>query len=170
MISILPLPSAVRSADVGAGGRMAAHPSNDHTIQSRVGLTIAAAVEPVARGLAARGGNGTGAAQFGKGCFRANALGIVAHQDQHLGRRSSRHAMSLLQRRGAGGGQSIEIGIVALDLSIKRQPTPGQSTQGCFGRGCRGGHRSRAQRCQMPDQRHFAGDRPQGFHAGQPER
>ena len=48
---------------------MAAHPDNDDPIQSRVGLTMATAIEPVARGLAARGRNGTGATQFGKGCF-----------------------------------------------------------------------------------------------------
>ena len=68
---------------------MAAHPDNDHTIQSRIGLTMASAVELVTRGFAARGRNGTGATQFGEGRFRADALGIVADEDQHLGRRTS---------------------------------------------------------------------------------
>lgn len=106
---------------------MAAHPSNDHTIESGVGLTVAAAVEPVARGLPARGRNRTNATQLGEGRFGANALRIVAHQDQHLDRRASHYPMSFLQSWGAGYGQSIDSGIVALDLSIEHKPAAGQS-------------------------------------------
>ena len=55
------------STDIVEGWWVAAHPDNDHTIQSRIGLTMASAVEPVTRGLAARGGNGTGATELGTG-------------------------------------------------------------------------------------------------------
>jgi hypothetical protein len=52
---------------------------------TRYSAALAAAVEAVADRLAGGGWDRTGAAQLGEGGLRADALGVVAGQDQQLG-------------------------------------------------------------------------------------
>ena len=51
--------------DVVDRGLMAPHAHDDHAVKGGVGLPVAAAVEPVAGDLAARGGDRAGAAELG---------------------------------------------------------------------------------------------------------
>jgi len=51
-------------------------------VQGGVGLSVAATVEAVPRGLAGRRRDGTGAAELGERGLAADALGVVAHDDE----------------------------------------------------------------------------------------
>src|SRR3712207_9377859 len=64
------------------GGRMAAHSDDDLSIESRIGLPVAAAVEPMSDCLAAGGRDRAGPAQLGKRRFGADPIGLIAHKDQ----------------------------------------------------------------------------------------
>src|SRR3954469_1408604 len=66
------------TADIVDIGLVAAHPSNDDPVEGGIGFAIASAVEPVTAGLAAGGRQWAGAAHFGEGCLRADALRIIA--------------------------------------------------------------------------------------------
>src|SRR3954462_4087065 len=66
------------TADIVDSGLVAAHPSNDDPVEGAIGLAVCSAVEPVAAGLAAGGRQWAGAAHFGEGCLRADALRIIA--------------------------------------------------------------------------------------------
>jgi hypothetical protein len=68
--------------DVVKGGLVGAHAHDDHAMEGGVGLPMPAAVQPVPAGLAARGRDRAGAAEFDEGGFRADPLGFVADQDK----------------------------------------------------------------------------------------
>ena len=102
-------------AEIGEGRRMAAQTYDDDTIEGRIGLSIAAAVQSMPARLAAGGGDRAGPAQFCKGRLRADVLRVVADEDQHLGHRARRDAKGRLQARCAGVRQGIEGSVMLLD-------------------------------------------------------
>src|SRR5262245_64026888 len=63
--------------DVGAGGRVGAHPGDDDPVEGVVGLPVATGVEPVAGDLPRGGGDRRGGAQVGPGRFGAEPPGVV---------------------------------------------------------------------------------------------
>ena len=73
----------------------------------------------MAVGFAAGRWDWTGATHLGESCFRLDALGIVADQQQHLGGGAGGDAMRLNQLRGTSGGERFEVGVVFLDLGIQ---------------------------------------------------
>src|SRR4051794_29863375 len=60
-------------ADVVQSRLVAAHADDDHAVEGGIGLSVAAAIEPVAVGLAAGGRDRAGAAQLGERGLRADA-------------------------------------------------------------------------------------------------
>jgi hypothetical protein len=68
--------------NVGAGGRVRAHPGDHYSPQGMVSLPVAAGVEPVADGLARGGGDRGGGAQVRPGGLRAQPCGMVARRDE----------------------------------------------------------------------------------------
>src|SRR5919202_5817228 len=82
----LALPLSGAAPDVVEGRLVGAHPHHDHAMEGGVGLPVPAAVQPVPAGLAARGRDRAGTAEFGKGGFGADPLRVIADEDQHLRR------------------------------------------------------------------------------------
>src|SRR4051812_42399592 len=95
---------------------MAAHPDDHHPIESRIGLPVAAAVEPMSDCLAAGGRDRAGPAQLGKGRFGADPIGLIAHKDQHLGGGAGGDPISRSQGRRTGGRECIQMSLMGLDL------------------------------------------------------
>src|SRR3954453_23807971 len=56
---------------------VAAHAHDDHAVKGGVGLPVAAAVEPVAGDLAARGGDRAGAAELGQRALGVDPVRVV---------------------------------------------------------------------------------------------
>src|SRR5258708_7289057 len=72
--------------DVGPGGRVRAHPRDHDPPQGVVGLTVAAAVQPVpVLGFARVRRDGSGGAQVRPGGFGAEPVGVVAGRDEQHG-------------------------------------------------------------------------------------
>src|SRR3954451_14680111 len=113
------------TADIVDSGLVTAHPCNDDPVEGGIGLAIASAVQPVAAGLAAGGRHRAGAAHFGECRFRADALRIIADQDQHLSGRSRCDAGCCDELRAMGCGQRVQLAVVPLYLLAQRQPAPG---------------------------------------------
>src|SRR3978361_2338322 len=108
---------------------MASHANDDNTVESCVSLSITAAVEPMAVGFAAGRWDWTGATHLGESCFRLDALGIAADQQQHLSGGAGGDAMRLNQLRGTSSGKRFEVGVVFLDLGIQHKPASGDCAQ-----------------------------------------
>jgi len=49
-----------------------------------------------------------------------DALGVVTHQQEHLGRGAGSHSVCFQQLGGAVGRQYLELGIVLLDFGIQK--------------------------------------------------
>src|SRR3954449_831135 len=90
------------------------------SVEGGIGLAIASAVQPVAAGLAAGGRQWAGAAHFGEGCLRADALRIIADKDQHLSCRTRCDAGRCNELRGMGCGQHVQVAVVCLYLLAQR--------------------------------------------------
>ena len=73
--------------DVGTGARIVAHPGHHDPPQGVVGLTVAAAVQPVTDRLAGGGLDRGDAAEVGEGGFGGDPLGVVADGDEQQGGR-----------------------------------------------------------------------------------
>ena len=66
------------SGDVVAGRLVELHPDDDGSMEGRVGVSVAAPIEAVSTGgHPGGGGDGTRAAELGKGGFRANPLRVI---------------------------------------------------------------------------------------------
>ena len=70
-------------------------------------MPVAAAVEPVAAGLAAAGGDGAGAAERGEGLFGVQPVGVVAGGDQQGAGGVGPDAFEGQQVRGQGFGDAV---------------------------------------------------------------
>ncbi|CAA9308690.1 MAG: hypothetical protein AVDCRST_MAG40-837, partial [uncultured Gemmatimonadaceae bacterium] len=116
------------------GRPVAAHAHDDDAVEGGVGAPVAAAVEPAPLDLAARRRDRAGAAQLGERGLRADALRVVADEQQHLGRRAGPHPVRLDQRGRARACQPFQVDVVGLDLLVERQPAPGERAQAGHGR------------------------------------
>src|SRR3954453_10089977 len=154
----LRLPLARTPADIVEGRLVAAHAGDDDPEEGGVGPPVAAAVEPVAGRLAARGRDRAGAAQLRERGLRTDPLRVVADEQQHRRGRARPHPVRLDQLGRAGGGQPLEVGVVAPDLLVEPQPATGDRAQAGLRRRGRRGDRPRPQGREVPDQGHLAGD------------
>ncbi len=68
----------------GGGAFVPAEPADDDRVEGGVGLSVAAAVEAVAVGLAGRCGDRGDAAQHREGSFGVDAFGVLSDGDQEL--------------------------------------------------------------------------------------
>src|SRR4051794_23967329 len=121
----LRLPLARTPADIVEGRLVAAHAGDDDPVEGGVGPPVAAAVEPVAGRLAARGGDRAGAAQLRERGLRTDPLRVVAEEEQHRRGRARPPPVRLDQLGRAGGGQRLEGAGVGPGLPLERQPAPG---------------------------------------------
>src|SRR3954451_9282354 len=102
--------------DVVDGGLVKAHADDHGPIERAVGLSVPAVVEAVALDGARAGRDRAGAAELGEGGFGVDALGVVAGEDEHLGRGIGADPERLAQARGGGGGELVEDLVVRADL------------------------------------------------------
>jgi hypothetical protein len=73
------------SGDVGAGAWVPGHPCHGEDVEGVVGLSVAAAVEPVAVGLARGGRERRHPAEVSEGGFVAHPIGVVTDRHQQRG-------------------------------------------------------------------------------------
>src|SRR5512132_4394012 len=117
------------AGDVVLGALVDAHAGDHDQVQRRVGLAVAAPVEPVALGLAGGGGQWRGGAEHRDGGFAAQPLGVVAGGDQQLPGGLHADPGRGHQLRGEladqGGDELVEVG----DLVVELQDAAGQRFQ-----------------------------------------
>ena len=85
-------------------------------MESSVGLTVSAAVEPMPVGLAGGSRDGTDAAQGGEGGFGAEAVRVTPSSDEEGRRRVWAYAEAIHQGWGCRLGESMELGLQVLYL------------------------------------------------------
>ena len=91
--------------DVGAGGRVGAHPGEHDPPQGMVGLPVTAGVEPVPGDFPRRRRDGRGGAQVRPGGLAAQPLGVVSRRDEQQRRGVRPDSVEGEQAGGAGGDQ-----------------------------------------------------------------
>jgi hypothetical protein len=91
------------AGEVVAGASVPAQPRQSYAVKRRIGLSIAAAVQPATAGLARGCFQGVDAAQRGEGCLAAQSGGIVAGGDEQGGGVVGTDAAAGQQRRAVRG-------------------------------------------------------------------
>jgi hypothetical protein len=134
------------SCDVVDGGLVKAHANDHRAVESAVGLSVPAVVEPVALREARAGGDRAGAAELGEGRVGVDAVEVVAGEDEHLGGGVGADPESLAQTRGGGRGELVEQLVVRADLLVEHDPAARERAQSVLGRGQRARHGAGAQR------------------------
>jgi hypothetical protein len=122
------------AGDVGPRARVGTHPGDDYDPQRRVGLAVAAAVEPPTGDLAGRGRDRGDAAQVGPRGFGAEPVGVVAGGHQQRGGSVDADAVQL-EQLGCGLGDELgEQRVEALLFLVEGDHAPSQHSGGCLGR------------------------------------
>ena len=118
------------------------HADDDRPIEGGVGLAVTAPVEAVPpSGPPGRGGDGTRATELREGGLRANPLGVVAEDNQDLGRAVGAHPAPRPEGGRRLGRESREVPVVCGDFLGEGEPASGQRPQGVL---CGGGGRVKA--------------------------
>ena len=92
------------SGDVVAGGLVESHADDDGAIEGGVGVAVAASIEAVpAGGHPGRGRDRARAAELRERGFRTNPVGVIAEDDQQLGRGVGAHTEALAEGRSVEG-------------------------------------------------------------------
>ena len=118
------------------------HADDDRPIEGGVGLAVTAPVEAVPpSGPPGRGGDGTRATELREGGLRANPLGVVAEDNQKLGRAVGAHPEPRPEGGRRLGRESREVPVVCGDFLGEGEPASGQRPQGVL---CGGGGRVKA--------------------------
>lgn len=73
------------SGEVVAGTGVPAQSAQGDAVEGRIGLSVAAAVEATAAGLARGGFHGVDTAQSGEGCLAAQPVGVVGSGNEQSG-------------------------------------------------------------------------------------
>src|SRR5664280_694096 len=145
MISGLVLALCGASREVDLGGFVPVHARDDSSVQRRVGLAVAAAVESEARDLSGGGRDGVGAAERGEGSLAVEPVRVVAGGEQERGGGDNPHP----GQRGEGRrGRLCQVGKVltkVLGLGPQGQGSAGQQAKGVLRRRQRGGGLTGAQ-------------------------
>ena len=114
------------------------HADDDGSIQGSVGLSVAAPIEAVpAGGHPRRGWDRTRAAEFREGGFRANPVGVIAEDDQHLGRGVGADPEARTEGGRRLGREAREVPVVHRDFLSQGKPATGKRPEGVLG-GCGG--------------------------------
>ena len=127
------------SRDVINSPLMVPHADDDGSIQGSVDLSVAAPIEAVpAGGHPRRGWDRTRAAEFREGGFRANPVGVIAEDDQHLGRGVGADPEARTEGGRRLGRESREVPVVRRNFIGEGDPAAGERPEGVLGR-CGGG-------------------------------
>ena len=106
------------------------HADDDRPIEGGVGLAVTAPVEAVPpSGPPGRGGDGTRATELREGGLRANPLGVVAEDNQELGRAVGAHPEPRPEGGRRPGRESREVPVVCGDFLGEGEPASGQRPQ-----------------------------------------
>ena len=101
------------SGDVVAGGLVESHADDDGAIEGSVGVAVAASIEAVpAGGHPGRGRDRARAAELRERGFRTNPVGVIAEDDQQLGRGVGAHTEALAEGRCCLGREAREVLVV----------------------------------------------------------
>ena len=140
---------------VGLGRLVVLQPDDDGPVERGVGLSVAAAVQPVPVGHPRRGRDRGDPAEPGERWFGLDPFGVVAGDDEHLGgdvgtdpERSDKIGNQLTGQLG----QQL---LVGLDLRVQGQPPSRDRPQGVFRCGRRIDNRAGPQRAATADQHHL---------------
>ena len=135
------------SGDVVAGWLVESHADDDGSIEGGVGVSVTAPIEPMpAGGSPGRGRDRTGATQLRERGFGANPVGVIAEEDQHLGRGACADPEALTKRGRRLGREAHEVPVVRRDFLVEGDPAAGECPEGVLGGGggCVEGARSEA--------------------------
>jgi hypothetical protein len=117
------------SCHVGLGGFVVLHADDDGAIERGVRVAVPAAVQAVAGGLSRRGRDRGDAAKLGERGLGADALGIVARNDDHF---RGDVGADTERRDKVGGGLLAEFAedlLVCLDLGVELEPATRDGAQ-----------------------------------------
>ena len=106
-------------------------------MESCVGLTVSATVEPMPIGLAGGSRYGTDAAQGGEGCLGAKAVRVTPSSNEEGRRRVWPYAEAIHQGWGCRLCESMDLGLKVLYLITELAVATGKGAKGISGR--RGG-------------------------------
>ena len=108
------------------------HADDDRPIEGGVGLAVTAPVEAVPpSGPPGRGGDGTRATELREGGLRANPIGVVAEDNQELGRAVGAHPEPRPEGGRRLGRESREVPVVCGDFLGEGEPGVGPAPAGC---------------------------------------
>jgi hypothetical protein len=119
------LPFGDAAGEVVAGTGIPAQPGQGDAVERGVGLTVAAAVEPVAAGSARGRLLGVDAAQGGEGGLAAEPVGVIARGDEQGCGGVGADAAVGQQRGGVAGDRVGEPLFQVVELLGQRQDAPG---------------------------------------------
>ena len=124
------------SGDVVAGGLVESHADDDGAIEGGVGVAVAASIEAVpAGGHPGRGRDRARAAELRERGFRTNPVGVIAEDDQQLGRGVGAHTEALAEGRCCLGREAREVLVVYRNFLGERDPAAGKRPERVLG-GC----------------------------------
>ena len=120
------------SGDVVAGGLVESHADDDGAREGGVGVAVAAAIEAVpAGGHPGRGRDRARAAELLERGFRTNPVGVIAEDNQQLGRGVSAHTEALAEGRCCLGREAREVLVVYRDFLGESHPATGEPPGAC---------------------------------------
>ena len=124
------------SGDVVAGGLVESHADDDGAIEGGVGVAVAASIEAVpAGGHPGRGRDRARAAELREGGVRTNPVGVIAEDDQQLGRGVGAHTEALAEGRCCLGREAREVLVVYRHFLGESDPAAGKRPERVLG-GC----------------------------------
>ena len=122
------------SGDVVAGGLVESHADDDGAIEGGVGVAVAASIEAVpAGGHPGRGRDRARAAELRERGVRTNPVGVIAEDDQQLGRGVGAHTEALAEGRCCLGREAREVLVVYRHFLGESDPASGQRPEGVLG-------------------------------------
>ena len=130
-------PAVRRAASHVFDGRLVEPHADEHgSIEGGVGVSVTAPIEPMpAGGPPGRGRDRTGAAQLRERGFGANPVGVIAEEDQHLGRGAGADPEALTKRGRRLGREAHEVPVVRRDFLVEGDPAAGKCPEGVPGGG-----------------------------------
>ena len=122
------------SGDVVAGGLVESHADDDGAIEGGVGVAVAASIEAVpAGGHPGRGRDRARAAELRERGFRTNPVGVIAEDDQQLGRGVGAHTEALAEGRCCLGREAREVLVVYRNFLGESDPAAGKRPEHVLG-------------------------------------
>ena len=121
-------PAVRRAASHVFDGRLVESHADEHgSIEGGVGVSVTAPIEPMpAGGPPGRGRDRTGATQLRERGFGANPVGVIAEEDQHLGRGAGADPEALTKRGRRLGREAHEVPVVRRDFLVEGDPAAGK--------------------------------------------